>query len=515
LTDKVLQLSAQFGLPYEMATWVVAYLAKRGGGKTYNAAVQAEEMLKAGIPIVVIDGMGIWYGLRIGKEGKGDGLPIIVFGGEHGDLPLLPDKATEMARSIVESNISCVIDTSDLSRNQSRKVVTDFLNELYKINRQDRHVFIEEADMFAPQRPMGEEAVCLGAVDNFVRRGGNHNLGCTLITQRSAVLNKNILTQADCLMVGRTLAPQDKEAVQAWVEEYSEKDKTEIKKWLDSLKELGNGEFYVWHPDKPVIFEKIQFRERETFHATRQFIKSKESQTIKLMDVGSFVSKFRNVFQEKARDIKPISLRTREELISDCLELQRNLGQANETNGNLRGKISFRDTQIDALGHQLDSLRVQLQEAQKRKLSDNAPIISDQILTIHPEIDPENIINRVMARVKDLLPKQTSSGALNIETDQVDLNITTSFKPESFDTSNLEGKIMYVLCNEFKGKSTQYKDLKEAIREHAGWTVDDGNFTRAKKALRDRNMIQDDSKHTTMQLPIKLGRIFIDGKEVA
>ena len=494
---------------------MVAYLAKRGGGKTYNAAVQAEEMLKAGIPIVVIDGMGIWYGLRIGKEGKGDGLPIIVFGGEHGDLPLLPDKATEMARSIVESNISCVIDTSDLSRNQSRKVVTDFLNELYKINRQDRHVFIEEADMFAPQRPMGEEAVCLGAVDNFVRRGGNHNLGCTLITQRSAVLNKNILTQADCLMVGRTLAPQDKEAVQAWVEEYSEKDKTEIKKWLDSLKELGNGEFYVWHPDKPVIFEKIQFRERETFHATRQFIKSKESQTIKLMDVGSFVSKFRNVFQEKARDIKPISLRTREELISDCLELQRKLDQEASLGTTHEHMIADYLQKIQTLGHQLDSLRGQLQECLSSKVI-SVPMGANQspIVAFHPEIDMEHIINRVREQVLAHLPTQ-SSGALNIETDQVDLNITTSFKPESFDTSNLEGKIMYVLCNEFKGKSTQYKDLKEAIREHAGWTVDDGNFTRAKKALGDRNMIQDDSKHTTMRLPIKLGRIFIDGKEVA
>lgn len=293
-----LRVSDDLSLPGEAATWVISYLAKRGAGKTYCAADQAEEMLKAGVPIVVIDGMGIWWGLRVASDGKSPGLPIVVFGGEHQDLPLVPEKASEMAKAVVESNISCVLDLSNLSKYAMRKIAMDFLNELYRLNRVERHVFIEESDMFAPQRPIGQdEAFCLSAVDNFVRRGGNHNLGCTLITQRSAVLNKDILTQSDCLVVLRTLAPQDKKAIQMWVEEQTDDDKEKLNQWYDSLKALDNGEAWVWHPEKPPIFVKVKFRPRETFHATREFIKSPQASKIVLMGVGDFVERFKKVFK--------------------------------------------------------------------------------------------------------------------------------------------------------------------------------------------------------------------------
>jgi hypothetical protein len=287
-------------LPRESVTWVISYLAKRGAGKTYCSSVQAEEMLKVQVPIVVIDGMGIWWGLRVKSDGVGAGLPVVVFGGEHADLPLVPEKATEIAKAIVESNISCVLDLSGFSKYAARKILTPFLNELYRLNRAERHVFIEESDLWAMQRPIGQdEQLCLSAVDNFVRRGGNHNLGCTLITQRSAVLNKDILTQSDCLVIMRTLAPQDKKAIQAWVEEQTDEDKTKLKEWYDGLKSLENGEAWVWHPEKPTIYKKVRFRTRETFHATREFIRSPRAGKIVLMDVDEFIQKFKRVFEPK------------------------------------------------------------------------------------------------------------------------------------------------------------------------------------------------------------------------
>jgi len=294
------KISENLNLPREAVTWVISYLAKRGAGKTYCSSVQAEEMLKQNIPIVVVDGMGIWWGLRVNRDGSGQGLPIVVFGGEHADLPLVPEKAAEMAKAIVDSNISCVLDLSTFSKYMVKKILVPFLNELYRLNRAERHVFIEESDMWAPQKPIGtEEQLCLSAVDNFVRRGGNHNLGCTLITQRSAVLNKDILTQSDCLVILRTLAPQDKKAIQGWVEEQTDEDKRKLKEWYDSLKSLENGEGWVWHPEKPTIYQKVKFRQRETFHATREFIRSPQAGKIVLMDVDDFIQKFKRVFEPK------------------------------------------------------------------------------------------------------------------------------------------------------------------------------------------------------------------------
>jgi DNA helicase HerA-like ATPase len=58
---------------------------------------------------------------------------------------------------------------------------------------------IDEADAIAPQKPQKGEERMLGAAEDIVRRGGQRGIGCVLVTQRSAVLNKNVLTQAQIL----------------------------------------------------------------------------------------------------------------------------------------------------------------------------------------------------------------------------------------------------------------------------------------------------------------------------
>jgi len=199
------QISKDLALPREAVTWVFAFLAKRGAGKTYCAGDLCEEMLKAKVPIVVIDGMGIWWGLRVGvdEEGRPDpskpGMAVVVFGGKHADIQIDPLKVPKIVEAITETNISAVIDISQFRKGQQLQIVTAFVEELYRLADRypvERHIFIEESDQWAPQKPGKEQLRCLGAFEDLVRRGGNRNLGCSLITQRSAVLNKDLLTQA-------------------------------------------------------------------------------------------------------------------------------------------------------------------------------------------------------------------------------------------------------------------------------------------------------------------------------
>jgi DNA helicase HerA-like ATPase len=83
-----LQLSNDLQLPVEAVTETFAILAKRGAGKTYIAAVMVEELLQAGLQVVVADPVGVWWGLRASADGQQEGLPIVIIGGEHGDVPL-------------------------------------------------------------------------------------------------------------------------------------------------------------------------------------------------------------------------------------------------------------------------------------------------------------------------------------------------------------------------------------------------------------------------------------------
>ena len=84
---KKLSLSDDIALPAEAVTQTFGILAVRGSGKSNTAAVMAEEMFDAGLPFVVIDPVGSWFGLRSSSDGKAPGLPIPIFGGKHGDLP--------------------------------------------------------------------------------------------------------------------------------------------------------------------------------------------------------------------------------------------------------------------------------------------------------------------------------------------------------------------------------------------------------------------------------------------
>ena len=214
------------------------------------------------------------------------------------------DKLKLMVKAILEARMSAVIDTSDFSKGMRRHIVTIFVAELYRLNQKygPRHVFLEEADEWIPQRlRSGDEwgSRCFGAVDDLVRKGGNFNLGTTLITQRSAVLSKDVLTQVNCLIVLRILHKLDKEAVKTWVESVATPDDKSIAKWYDSLRDLKNGEAWIWHPEEPKFFDRIQFRERETLHATREYFTRSafEQKDVSMQDVGSFVAKFKQVFE--------------------------------------------------------------------------------------------------------------------------------------------------------------------------------------------------------------------------
>ena len=45
-----------------------------------------------------MDPKGDWWGLRAAADGKGPGLPIVIVGGEHGDVPLEVGAGGKMLR---------------------------------------------------------------------------------------------------------------------------------------------------------------------------------------------------------------------------------------------------------------------------------------------------------------------------------------------------------------------------------------------------------------------------------
>lgn len=261
-----LKIAKNFNLPYEAVTQTFGILAKRGAGKTYTASVMAEEMLDNGLHVVIADPIGVWWGLRTSADGKKPGHSIIVFGGDHADVPLDKNSGALVADTIIKGKIPAILDLSLFRKGEQATFMTAFCERLYQKNRNPLHLIMDEADAFAPQRPMPGTQRLLGAVEDIVRRGRARGLGVTLITQRPAVLNKNVLTQIEVLITLRIVAPQDRKAIDDWINIHGTPEQR--KELMTSLASLPIGTAWFWSPGWLDEFKKIEVRKRKTFDSS-------------------------------------------------------------------------------------------------------------------------------------------------------------------------------------------------------------------------------------------------------
>lgn len=260
---QILRIGSGVTLPAEAVTETFAMLAKRGGGKSNAAVVMAEEMTRAGYQWVAIDPKGDWWGVRSDEAGTGPGLSVPVFGGRHGDIPLEATAGKLLAQLVVERDLTCVLDVSLFSKTEQRRFVTDFAEALFKAAGDDpapRHLFLEEAEEFLPQRVDAGAARMVGAYSKIAKQGRTLGLGVTLITQRSASLNKDALSQTETLILFRTTSPHDRKAVTAWAEHHGEQAAV-----AESLSVLSPGESWILSPGFLGTIRRVTWRRRSTF----------------------------------------------------------------------------------------------------------------------------------------------------------------------------------------------------------------------------------------------------------
>ena len=266
-----LKLSDHLALPLDAVTQAIGILAKRRAGKSYLARRLAEQLLKALQQVVIIDPKGDWWGIRSAANGKRPGFPVTILGGERGDIPLEPSAGDVVAKLAVEERANLLLDMSMFRKHEIATFMTGFLEGLYRLKAREEFrtammLIVDEADAVAPQRPQKGEERMLGAAEDIVRRGGQRGIGCTLVTQRSAVLNKNVLTQCQVLVGLRTIAPQDLNALKEWIDVHGTAEGRKI--LMESLPSLPVGDAWIWSPGWPTdggIFERIHVLPIETF----------------------------------------------------------------------------------------------------------------------------------------------------------------------------------------------------------------------------------------------------------
>lgn len=265
-----LHLAPGLDLPIDALTRAGTVTGQRGTGKTSTEVVEVEEASKARCPSVIIDPTDAWWGLRSNAAGDGPGLPHVVFGGDHGHLPLRDDAGAVMARLVVEQRLAAVFSLVQMRKGAQLRFVAEFLEELYHLNRDALLVVIDEAHRFAPQQMRDTErggygARALGALIDVATLGRKNGLGIRLVTQRLARLHKDVVEACELMIVHRLLGPNDRKAIEAWLRDAGQED--EAAALGRRLPKLKRGQALVYAPDLEILGE-YTIREKRTFDSS-------------------------------------------------------------------------------------------------------------------------------------------------------------------------------------------------------------------------------------------------------
>lgn len=179
----------------------IAVLGASGSGKSMTASVLAEELLPH-IPMTLIDIEGEMYGLR-------EQHPILIVGGAHADLTIHAEQAAALAQWVWDSRTSVILDISDLDQDDQVDLLTAYLDALWNAafrQAQPHTVLVEEAHEWMPQ---GGTTPLKKLLARIAARGRKRGLGMILVSQRSAKVDKNALTQCETYFLHRALHPTD------------------------------------------------------------------------------------------------------------------------------------------------------------------------------------------------------------------------------------------------------------------------------------------------------------------
>ncbi|MGB8364914.1 MAG: hypothetical protein ACLQUZ_15615 [Rhizomicrobium sp.] len=256
------------GIPLEAMDQHVAILAKTGKGKTIAAKGAAAAIMRSGSRVGVIDPTAAWWGMRLNADGKTPAFPMAIFGGDHADIEISEGMGAKLGKLVAEAAFSWIIDTSKMGIDRRTEFFTDFAEAIFAANRRRIHLFMDECHLFMPQAklPSRASAKMTQAANNLVSGGRSRGFCITMISQRSAKVHKDSLTQAETLITLGMIAPQDIKAAEAWVKVQG--DIGVAKEMLASLPGLPRGEGWIYSPELGML-ERVKFPMIDTFDSSR------------------------------------------------------------------------------------------------------------------------------------------------------------------------------------------------------------------------------------------------------
>jgi len=319
---KPLNISRDLNLNLEdLIGQCIAILGIRGSGKSNTAGVIFEELLQNNYPLSIVDIEGEYFGLKEKYE------VLVVGTGEGVEIEIDAGCAGEIAQVSMEQNVPVVLDLSGFLSDERTELLKAYLSSLWTLAgtlRKPYMIGIEEAHEFIPQGVKNELKEMIARI---ALRGRKRGLGGIVVSQRSAKVDKDVLSQAGMLFLHRVVHEVDMRVygeLLPW-------RKSEVKEIINSL---DTGDCIYMNGDSIL---PIYVRERATFHAgftpSLEVVQSPELRSvsasiIETIERARAEKGVRSPTEQLEHRIEQLErmLETKDERISELEEVARTLG---------------------------------------------------------------------------------------------------------------------------------------------------------------------------------------------
>jgi hypothetical protein len=225
---------------------------KSGSGKSNSASVVAEELLEHGLPMLIVDTDGEYYGLKGRYE-------LLHVGADADcDATVGVEHAEKLAELALVQNVPVILDVSGYVEEEIRvELVRRVIERLFELGKQVRKpflVFVEEIHEFLPQSGKVE-----GLSDTLItvaKRGRKRGIGICGMSQRPAAVDKDYITQCDWVVWHRLTWDNDKRVATQMLGNELAAD----------IDDLDTGEALVM-TDWDERVNRVRFRRKRTFDA--------------------------------------------------------------------------------------------------------------------------------------------------------------------------------------------------------------------------------------------------------
>jgi uncharacterized protein len=228
----------------------IAVLGISGSGKTNTVAVLAEELLPH-VPMTICDIEGEYYGLK-------ERFDLLVAGrSDQAEVPLFRENAASLAEVSIQRGISIILDLSEIELEEMQEILLTYFERLWQLAsslKSPYEIVIEEAHEYIPQ---GTRTPLKSLLTRFALRGRKRGIGVILASQRSSKVEKDLLTQANILLLHNVVHPID-------LGVYKDLIPLSAKEVEQQVRDLEPGSAFLIRGKQ---VNRLQIRKRSTFHA--------------------------------------------------------------------------------------------------------------------------------------------------------------------------------------------------------------------------------------------------------